>query len=899
MARLALADPIAAERMQRHLNGSEPSGVLGQLERVVSEVIDALAVEVSFGRSLADGMGRLLAGGTPAGLNRYRGLVRTAAVRGPTLAGLFARHLVPVLLCSDASLADRFEATTRVMLQKGTYTLKAPLETLTEMIEAQDLGCAHAFLDLLAIAYALKTSYNRTVYLTHTLPRAVKQFAPSRRLWQIRGLARVLGQDERLADAYLQGLKAGLHLLSPGALNAFLDQAVRRHRQDPDLGARFLALESGQAAEWCRELQVAVPLSAVRSVLERYLHARTGMAVAVRPLSSLPERPVQAAAGAALVRCDGRAIYLPDEMDLMPQRADNITLYKLLVGLEAGPIEFGTYDLDVEKAFDDTFPATGSELTDAQAAGSDLDRFISRFDDPTMALDLFTLFEHGRIAQRVKRNYPGLFRRLALALSDPRLPAQTGHRIGGTLLPLYRHLVMGQKLVADSALSAIFSAMSDRLKALVSPGTDTAESSARLAASFYGQLAGHPAISGQSAFRPFCLPFGRRLEPALFFPFHHTAQRLAAKIQQRLAQHGLRAYRSDMRRLLVQQNGQLSVADLHSLMLQPVTEPVALTLARLDLASLTCSPGVERPTSQCDHAHAFRYREWDWCMQDYLPDRVRVRERELSGPSTRFYQETLDQFHGLVRRIRYAFELLRPEGLTVLRQWPEGDDFDYRALLDYAVDKKAGLMPSDRLFIKRLKKVRDVAALLLVDVSRSTANAVDDRGTCVLDVEKQAIVLLCEALTVVGDRFAVAGFSGTGPLGVDYFRIKDLDAPFDEIVKGRIGAMAPQRSTRMGAAIRHATALLAPVPSRDRLIIILGDGFPNDLAYKGPYAVEDTRRAVMEARTAAIHVKAITVNVSDNRQLDRLYGSNHHTRIGNVHDLPDKLVRVYSRLTRP
>jgi nitric oxide reductase activation protein len=285
-------------------------------------------------------------------------------------------------------------------------------------------------------------------------------------------------------------------------------------------------------------------------------------------------------------------------------------------------------------------------------------------------------------------------------------------------------------------------------------------------------------------------------------------------------------------------------------------------------------------------------------MGDYIPDRVRVLEREIEGSDPGRYRQTLDDFHGLVRRIRYAFELLRPEEVTILRQQEEGDAFDYRALLDYALDKKAGLVPSDRLFIKRMKQVRDVAALLLVDLSRSTANAVDERGTRVLDVEKQAIVLLCEALKVVGDRFAIAGFSGTGPLGVDFYRIKDLEAPLDDAVKGRISAMAPQRSTRMGAAIRHATAQLLPVQARIRLILILGDGFPNDLAYKGSYAVEDTRRAVMEARAEGIHVKAITVNISGNGQLDRLYGSTHHTLIGDVRDLPDKLVRVYSALTR-
>jgi nitric oxide reductase activation protein len=326
-------------------------------------------------------------------------------------------------------------------------------------------------------------------------------------------------------------------------------------------------------------------------------------------------------------------------------------------------------------------------------------------------------------------------------------------------------------------------------------------------------------------------------------------------------------------------------------------ESPTVDLSWLDLDSLSCSHGLA-PAIEVDTAKAFRYREWDWCMGDYLPDRVRVLERDIGGLDDAFYRQTLSDFNGLVKRIRYAFELLRPEELTILRQWRDGDAFDYRALLDYAMDRKAGLMPSDRLFIKRMKRVRDVAALLLVDLSRSTANTVDQQGTRVLDVEKQAIVLLCEALNVVGDRFAIAGFSGTGPLGVDYYRIKDLDAPFDEDVKARVGAMTPQRSTRMGAAIRHATAQLSAVPASVRLVMILGDGFPNDLAYKGPYAVEDTRRAVMEARAASIHVKAITVNVSDNGQLDRLYGRSHHTLIGNVRDLPDRLVRVYSTLTR-
>jgi hypothetical protein len=822
-----------------------------------------------------------------------------AAARGPTLAALFARHLVPVLLCGDDHLADRFGKTTRVMLQKGTYTLKAPLETLSRLIEEEDMACAHAFLDLLSTTYSLETSYNRTVYLTHTLPRAVDGFARSRRLWQIRGLARIIRVEERLADNYLNGLASGLGLLSEAALNEFIDRAILLYQKSPDQGARFLSLESRPAIERCRDLQVAVPLSAVRSGLERDLHARTGLAVAVRPLSSVSEKQRTRDPGVPLVRCDGCVIYLPDEMDLMERRTDNAALYKLLAKLEAGAIEFGTYDLDVEKALGRAAVTPQSDKPEALVAESDLSRFLRRFEHPTLALDLFTLCEHGRIARRVSRHYPGLFRRLTRALTDSYLQDRTGHRIGGTWFPLYQQLVMNADPAADPALKSTGQAISDRLNQAISSGKDTAETSARLTQEFYPLLVGLIHAAGAPAYHPLTLPFGRRLEPFLFNPFHTAYHRLATDICNRLSQQNLHVFRSDIQHLLVRQNGQVSAADLCTLIVNPPSASAAdVDLSWLDLVSLVCSHGLGQPANGTDGANAFRYREWDWCMGDYLPDRVRVLERDINGTDTGFYRQTLDRFRGLIRRIRYAFELLRPEEMTILRQWREGDAFDYRALLDYALDKKAGLMPSDRLFIKRMKQVRDVATLLLVDLSRSTANTVGQRETTVLDVEKQAIVLLCEALEVVGDRFAIAGFSGTGPLGVDYYRIKDLDAPFDDAVKGRIGAMAPQRSTRMGAAIRHATALLSPVQARVKLIIILGDGFPNDLAYKGPYAVEDTRRAVMEARTAAIHVKAITVNASGNGQLDRLYGSNHHTLVGNIRDLPDRLVRVYSALTR-
>jgi nitric oxide reductase activation protein len=196
--------------------------------------------------------------------------------------------------------------------------------------------------------------------------------------------------------------------------------------------------------------------------------------------------------------------------------------------------------------------------------------------------------------------------------------------------------------------------------------------------------------------------------------------------------------------------------------------------------------------------------------------------------------------------------------------------------------------------------MRDVAVLLLVDLSRSTANVAAENSATVIDVEKEAIVLFSEALEVVGDTYAIAGFSGTGRLGVDYFHIKDFKEQMSDQVRQRIAAMAPQRNTRMGAAIRHAASQFLGIPSRVRLVIILGDGFPNDLAYKGNYAIEDTRAAISELRASNIYVHAITINmnISESNRLDDLYGDIHHNMIAEVSELPNKLWRIYGSLTR-
>jgi hypothetical protein len=408
-------------------------------------------------------------------------------------------------------------------------------------------------------------------------------------------------------------------------------------------------------------------------------------------------------------------------------------------------------------------------------------------------------------------------------------------------------------------------------------------------------------------YTPIQTPFGRKLRPDLFFWAYRDYERLSRILKITLKEKGVEVYTSDIRKRLIENNGMVSHQDLKEMICcfwknhEPhaaIQQKFSIDLSWLDLSKFFSTQNITALQQEDFSGAVSWHKEWDCNLQDYLHSHVRVRDKFLTEEESDFYKLTLKHHRGLIKKIRYAFELLKPEGLIRLRQWLEGDAFDYRALLDFALDKKAGRIPSDRLYIKHIKQTRDVAVLLLVDLSRSTANTVFDSHATVLDVEKEAMVLFCEALGVVGDAFAIAGFSGTGRLGVDYFRIKDLDEPMDDTVKRRINAMAPQRSTRMGAAIRHATRHLEEISSKVRLLIILSDGFPNDLDYKQDYATEDTRKAIFEARSKNIYTHAITVNFAGDPRLDDLYGDVHHNVISDVRELPDKLLRIYGSLTR-
>ena len=200
---------------------------------------------------------------------------------------------------------------------------------------------------------------------------------------------------------------------------------------------------------------------------------------------------------------------------------------------------------------------------------------------------------------------------------------------------------------------------------------------------------------------------------------------------------------------------------------------------------------------------------------------------------------------------------------------------------------------SDRLFVRQHRAERNIAVAFMVDMSGSTRGWIND-------AEREALVLLCEALERLGDRYAIYGFSGITRKRCELFRIKTFAEPYSEEVKARISGIRAQEYTRMGFAIRHLTRLLGEVEAANRVLITLSDGRPDDYfdGYRGQYGIEDTRMALLEARRAGVHPFCITIDREARDYLPHLYGAARYIILDDVAQLPFKVSDIYRRLTR-
>jgi nitric oxide reductase NorD protein len=250
------------------------------------------------------------------------------------------------------------------------------------------------------------------------------------------------------------------------------------------------------------------------------------------------------------------------------------------------------------------------------------------------------------------------------------------------------------------------------------------------------------------------------------------------------------------------------------------------------------------------------------------------------------------------RRLRRQFEALLPE-----RRWhsaqPDGAEPDLDAYLRHAAERVRGrTVATPNLYRDRTHTQRDLACLLLADLSLSTDSWVGNEGR-VIDVIRDSLYLFAEALSASGDRFALYGFSSRRREHVRFQHLKGFDEAYSDGVRGRIQSIKPGYYTRMGAALRAATQLLARERAARRLLLILTDGKPNDLdRYEGRYGIEDTRHALRAARRQGLMPFCVTIDDEAGDYLPHLFGAGHYIVIRRPQDLPRELPLLYARLTR-
>lgn len=755
------------------------------------------------------------------------------------------------------------------------------------------------------------------VDVARTVPEHLSRIAPEHRSRFGALLHDVLRARPGAVPLVARTAPALFEAMAPDAIAAFVGRALELYAASPASAESFLLRESERGRRQARELVPGIGLDEVHRVLTLYARAHCGEDVDIRPLQ-----------GAVRGFPDGRVLHLPARVDDYGDERDFL-VYRVMTAQCAAYLEFGTFDVPGDAAL---------------SPAARLDAALRRFPRFTLARDLFQVLEDRRVEVRLRDAYPGVARdldRLRAAPARPRPPIARMSPADQLVEVLLRD---AWGLPADGADPRVLDAAARLRPAIDAATSRTAAVSDVFAVlpAVYAAAAGFLATappgrppepeggenrtppeaddaepppidasrgegSGQGSELP--SPGGggdddyRGLEPstAASSVLPDDAGAFAERLSEELARiaASMDAALPDEARAARAGVADAEYAQMEAWLDKRTSPSGALVTpsrdeGARDAASVTGGP-LEATSA------ATLYPEWDATIADWKPDWVRVVEHRVDPDSPAFADRVRDRYGPLVRRLRRTFEAMRPEVHGRVRGVVDGDEIDIDAAVEAHTVRRAGGSPSERLYSRRDPVVRDVVVAFLVDLSSSTNEVVGMDGKRIIEIEKEALVVISEALDALGDRFAIHGFSGYGRDHVAYYVAKDFDEPLTDTVRARVGAMRWKMENRDGAAIRHCTQRLLREPARQRLLFLLSDGRPLDCGcdqYFDKYAQQDTRMALMEARRQRIHPFCLTVDPRGEDYLEAMYGKGGYTIVDRVEALPVRLPALYRRLVR-
>ncbi len=544
LEKLKIIDPDLADRLFKSFEKSKTGICLENLSYIETAIIKSMEQDLDLGEKVAAGYIRLVEKVSWEYIEKYRYIYTIACKKGLHVGRIMAGYFVPALFFGDDDLIERFLRVTWKLAKKGEYLLKRPLATISDFLENNEISTAISFLGLLNDTFSHDFSYKDGLRFSDSIPKAVIDFAPLKRSWQISQFRRVARKDWRLINPFITGMEKGLKRLDKEGLKSFLTLGLARFDMNENSGIRFISLKSQTGTEHYKKLLVTVSFYDIRNLTARYVKARTGRGITIKPVSSMPGFFKKNNKNPAVIS-DGKAIYLPDEISIFHQKQANNNLYKCLARLESARFEFGSFDFDLEKALELSGKNTGFQES---VTLCDHEKFFGLFSLPALARDLFDIFDQGRIRVIIRAFYPGI-----LKSSFPILQKEADmmeNRYNHPLWDIYRAICLGDEPKEDMANKTAWV-----FKSLVNEKSPV-EICARLVFETYDMIL--PVTRDmKNGYISLVNPFERKFYPDLFFENFKKEEKLAGKIKARLKKMGFKAIETAIRKKIMEKKGSI------------------------------------------------------------------------------------------------------------------------------------------------------------------------------------------------------------------------------------------------------------------------------------------------------------------------------------------------------
>lgn len=698
-----------------------------------------------------------------------------------------------------------------------------------------------------------------------SLPEVVEKIDPEDiRKWAGTGL-KVYEKDKKIAVDYFAFSPSLLEELDVRELEEWALKGISIFDENSIRGRPYFSLKSKSSTDMVEELKGGVALKKVANILRYYAVGLSGVDFSIRSKHVLPVaedldfiNPIIA----------GNVIYLEPKLKEYGNLEDNFNMYKLSVMHEVGHVQFSTTEIST-KASAPLLKKMGI-VFNSSVENVDISSLLSAFPDHLLAVDLVGIIEDARIEYMIFTSYRGLrenFRKIRTQLLQARSVPENGlKRFMEALLWLSTDneptFEMGEKMRSE------INVCRDLLHKALYPNSSTLDS---LEAAFeiYSLL--------EDLYGPL-----ERLEYTPIKNLEYRGIGISALTEEEPASTD--AYEHMLARFVPQceENKEEEKKE-------------------------------ERPDDRFqeqDHAipnnwnvrGSFRYDEWDTVINDYKSGWCVVKEIESVGDSGEYFEEALKCYSNEIVLIKRIFSTMKPEAFHKLKGQTDGTEIDIDAFIEALMQKRCGVNPDDRFYLRWDKRERDVATLFLVDVSASTSKKLDAQGQSIIDVEKDSLIVMSQALESLGDKYAIYAFSGHTRNDVEYYIIKEFNESLSDSVAHRISQLEPMANTRLGPVIRHSIAKLEQVQARTKMMVLLSDGEPYDTchgegAYEGRLAEEDTRVAIQEGNARNIHFFCITVDKNPGKYLDTIFSNVGYMIIDDAQVLPARLPALYKRLT--